>query len=610
MTLFSRKTVLLSALIMACVGVSFLGLVNPKALQDVDVQYLVRTLASDEFEGRLTGSDGIERAANFIIEQLKSIGAEPLPGQIDFRLPFNFTAGVSDGGTVVTIASKDTEPQSWEGLVVQALSLSKTGTVTAPLVFAGYGLSVSEADGFSYDSYAALDVTDKIVLVLRYFPEDTDGNVREILSKYSGLRYKAFTARQHGAKGLIVVTGPRSPNAGELVPLTFDNASANSDIVAASVNGEFAESLIARTGQSLNELQRSLDSGNPHVNGFTIPDVELTLSVTVNHDKRVGYNVVGYLPAPALSDVSKPYIMLGAHYDHLGYGVNGNSLARKGEVGKIHNGADDNASGVAAVIAAGARLVNLERKRGIILSFWSGEEIGLLGSAKFVESSPLPIEQIAAYINFDMVGRLRQNKLSVQAVGSSSIWTDLVRELNKPLGFDIQFTSDPYLPTDVMSFNQAEVPSVAFFTGSHEDYHRPTDDSDTVNYQGLDRITELGTMVADRLSMRIEPPDFIKVDPVVRRAGQGPLRIFTGTIPDYQSEEDGLLLSGVVSGGPAEMAGLQGGDVIVELAGHTIVNIYDYTYALDLLKVESPASIIFVRDGKRIKSELVPQARE
>ena len=265
---------------------------------------------------------------------------------------------------------------------------------------------------------------------------------------------------------------------------------------------------------------------------------------------------------------------------------------------------------MAAILAAGAQIVGADRQRGVILAFWSGEELGLLGSADFVKVAPVAMDQIAAYLNFDMVGRLTENRLSVQAVGSSSIWTDLVVELNEPFGFDLQFVDDPYLPTDVMSLNQAEVPSVAFFTGSHADYHRPTDDPDTINYDGLDRISALGAALAARLATRVDAPDFVTAEPLIQRGGQGPIRIFTGTIPDYASEADGLLLSGVVGGGPAQAAGLEGGDVIVELAGQTIANIYDYTYALDLLKVGEPAAVVFMRDGERIQVELIPEGRQ
>ena len=607
MSRFCRLAVLLSTTwLFACSG-------PPESIA-INTRAVVEVLAADELEGRLTGTEGIRMAADYIIEQLKTMGAVPMPAADDFRLPFEFTAGLSDGGSRMTVEGPAGETVVWQGESVRALSFSENGSVTGNVVFGGYGLSVPETNGFSYDSYAMLDVSDKVVLILRYFPEDTEGELRGLLSRYSGLRYKALAARERGAKGLIVVTGPRSPNAGTLVPMTFDTALSGSNIIAGTVVGEVAEQLVALTGQSLEEVQASLDDGNPHVPGFDIPDVQVTLETTVNREQRIGYNVVGWLPATdtdAARDLEKPYVLLGGHYDHLGHGRGGNSLAHEGEADEVHNGADDNASGVAAILSAGARLAQLDRHRHVLLAFWAGEELGLLGSADFVETSPIPVDQIAAYLNFDMVGRLRDNKLTVQAIGTSPLWKELFEELNTTLSFDLQLITDPYLPTDIMSFNTAEVPSVGFFTGSHSDYHRPTDDSEMLNYRGLDRIAELGTAVAERLTTQPgAPPPFVRVEEPARQGSQAVMRIFTGTIPDYAQEADGLLLSGVVGGGPADDAGLRGGDVIVELAGHAIMNIYDYTYALDLLHVDQQASVVYMRDGERLEAELIPEARQ
>ena len=566
----------------------------------------VEVLASDAFEGRLTGTEGIRRAADHIIAELEAIGAVPLPGSEGYRSPFEFTGRTSDGGTSLSIDGA--AARVWDDrTAVRALSFSESGAVSGPLVFAGYGLVVPETDGFSYDSYATLDVTDKIVVALRYFPEDAEQDLRSTFSRYSSLRFKARAARQRGAAGLIVVTGPRSPNAGALAPMTGDTAVADSGIAAASITGRVADALFELLPEkTLEDAQRELDSGNPHVAGFEIP-AEATLDAQVVRERQTGYNVLAYLPPTSGVSHAKPYVVLGAHYDHLGWGADGNSLAGSDEAGEIHNGADDNASGVAAVLAAGKELAGTERARAVMLSFWSGEELGLLGSAAFTEGSPVPLDQIAAYVNFDMVGRLRDNKLSVQALGSSSVWPGLVDEVNAAFDFELQHVSDPCLPTDTMSFNLAEVPSLALFTGSHEDYHRPTDDAETVNFPDLDRIARYGAAVTARLLAEPEPPDFARFECT---GGQMAIRLYTGTIPDYASEMDGLLLSGVTAGGPAERAGLRAGDVIVALAGQSIANVYDYTYALDLLKVGEPAAVSYMRDGERIETELVPEARE
>ena len=568
----------------------------------------VEILASDAFEGRLTGTDGIRSAANHIVAELEALGAEPLPTTADYRLPFEFTGSTTDGGTQVRLGGADGLQWS-DADAVRALSFSESAEVSGPVVFAGYGLVVPETDGFSYDSYATLDVTDKLVVALRYFPEDAEQELRSAFSRYSSLRFKAQAARQRGAKGLLVVTGPRSPNAGALVRMTADTAVADSGIAAASISLAVADAIFAYGDTTLEEAQRALDSGNPHVSGFEIP-VDVTLEAQVVRERQTGHNVVGYLPPTVDTPLDRPYVVLGAHYDHLGRGEDGSSLAKAEEAGEIHNGADDNASGVAAVLAAGAVLATQERARGVVLAFWSGEELGLLGSADFVQSEPVPIDQIAAYVNFDMVGRLRDNKLSVQALGSSGIWSDLVDDVNRLFNFELQKVVDPYLPTDVMSFNLAEVPSLALFTGSHEDYHRPTDDAETVNFSDLDRIASYGAAIAAHLVAEPQPPDFVRVERTGQEGGQMQIRLYTGTIPDYASEVDGLLLSGVMGGGPAEKSGLQEGDVIVELAGQSIANIYDYTYALDLLKVGEPTPVVFVRDGDRIETALIPEVRQ
>ena len=568
----------------------------------------VEALASDALEGRMTGTPGIEQAAAHIVAELEAIGAEPLPGNAGYRLPFQYTGTASDGGTSLRLVA-DGGPRWSDPESVRALSFSEGGEVTGGLVFVGYGLVVPETDGFSYDSYATTNVTDKIVVVLRYFPEDSEGDIRALFSRYSSLRFKAGAARQRGAAGMLVVIGPRSPNAGALVPMTGDTAVADSGIIAASISGAVAAALFDLVpDRTLAAAQLEFDSGNPHVAGFEMP-IEVTLDAQVIREQRTGHNVVAYLPPTSGHSVEKPYVMLGAHYDHLGRGDE-SSLAKAEEVGDVHNGADDNASGVAAVLAAGAELAAQDRARGVILSFWSGEEIGLLGSADFVDSAPVPMDQIAAYLNFDMVGRMRDNRLTVQALGSSSIWPDLVDEVNASFNFDLQPVNDPYLPTDSRSLNQAGVPTLALFTGSHADYHRPTDDADTVNYVDLERVARYGAAVAARLARESEPPDFVRAERSGQEGGQMAIRIFTGTIPDYSSEVNGLMLSGVMAGGPAETAGLREGDIIVELAGQSITNIYDYTYALDLLKVGEPAAVAFMRDGERIETELVPESRE
>jgi len=591
--------------VLLALSVAALSAQAPAPATATGTRAYVETLASDRFAGREAGSTGEQQAGDYIAAQLARIGARPLPGRQDVFMSFDFTAGSRDGGSQLSSGSQRFSAPA----DVVALSFSDDGTVSAPAVFAGYGIVVPEAQNFGYDSYATLDVKDKAVVVLRYFPEDADKETKSILARYSDLRYKALAARQRGAKALLVVTGPRSPNAGQTVPITFDTALAGSGIPAASISGKAAAALFG--SRSIEAVQKELDSGNPHVAGFALDGVTVELSTKLVREKRTARNVVAFLPATSpVTGVQKPWIVVGAHYDHLGLGRNGNSLASGADVGKPHVGADDNASGSAAVLAVAESFAHRPmRRRNLVVALWSAEEIGLIGSNMFVNAPPIPLDQVAAYFNFDMVGRMQDNKLAVQATGSSTTWASLIERANVAAGFNLNLQPDPYQPTDVATFNQASVPSLNFTTGAHLDYHKPSDTPDKINYEDLDRIAEFATTIAARLMESDQAPQFVKVEQSSQTVNRTGVRVFTGTVPDYAADAKGLLLSGVIGGGPAEQAGLQKGDVIIEIAGQTIANIYDYTYALELLKIGEPVKVVYTRGSERRETTLTPAAR-
>jgi len=591
--------------VLLALSVAALSAQAPAPATATGTRAYVETLASDRFAGREAGSTGEQQAGDYIAAQLARIGARPLPGRQDVFMSFDFTAGSRDGGSQLSSGSQRFSAPA----DVVALSFSDDGTVSAPAVFAGYGIVVPEAQNFGYDSYATLDVKDKAVVVLRYFPEDADKETKSILARYSDLRYKALAARQRGAKALLVVTGPRSPNAGQTVPITFDTALAGSGIPAASISGKAASALFG--SRSIEAVQKELDSGNPHVAGFALDGVTVELSTKLVREKRTARNVVAFLPATSpVTGVEKPWIVVGAHYDHLGLGRNGNSLASGADVGKPHVGADDNASGSAAVLAVAEAFARRPmRRRHLVVALWSAEEIGLIGSNTFVNAPPIPLNQVAAYFNFDMVGRMQDNKLAVQATGSSTTWASLIERANVAAGFNLNLQPDPYQPTDVATFNQASVPSLNFTTGAHLDYHKPSDTPDKINYEDLDRIAEFATTIAARLMESDQAPQFVKVEQSSQTVNRTGVRVFTGTVPDYAADAKGLLLSGVIGGGPAEQAGLQKGDVIIEIAGQTIANIYDYTYALELLKIGEPVKVVYTRGSERRETTLTPAAR-
>ncbi|NBV25279.1 MAG: M20/M25/M40 family metallo-hydrolase [Proteobacteria bacterium] len=581
-----------------------------------DAHRIVNYLASEELGGRLTGTPGAEKASTFIADYFKSIGLAPLT-KADFFQSFEFNSGVRLVTNQNTFTLTRTNAEAPVSFAVEQdfrpLSLSASGEVQGDVVFAGYGLSVPGKLGEGYDSYAGLDVSNKVVLVLRYVPEEVESKRRQELNRYAGLRYKALIARNRGAKALLVVTGPTSPNAGQLANLTYESTGSGSGIVAASINLKIATQLFAGSGKDLKTIQAALDKEDPHTEGsFPLANARVKVRTSVEHIKKQDRNVLAHIPPVGTSE----YVVIGAHYDHLGHGETG-GFARKDEEGKVHPGADDNASGTAALLeVAGAladesqRMKPVAFRRGIIFAAWSGEEIGLIGSTQFAEHPLVPLSNVVAYVNFDMVGRLRDNKLNLQGVGSSPAWRKLAEKRNVAAGFNLTLQDDPYLPTDTTPFYPKNVPVIAFFTGSHEEYHRPADKPDTLNYEGLERIAKFARALVTDLASGAERPAYAKVEKKDGGGGRDQLRAYLGTIPDYATEVTGVKISGTRGGSPAEKAGLKGGDVIVEFAGQKITNIYDYTYAMDAVKIGQAVKVIVLRDGKRMELTATPEARK
>ncbi len=589
------------------------------AIATNDLHAHVSYLASDELEGRLAGSTGAQLASEYIAQQLKRAGVKPSGDAGAFFQHFEFTAGVQTvaNANKFTLIKKGDTAQTIDfkvGKDFRPLSFSANGEASGEVVFVGYGLTAPGELWKSYDSYRTpINVSNKIVVAFRYVPEGVEPARRAELNRYAGLRYKALVARTYGAKALLIVTGPNSPSPGELAPMTYDNSLAGSGIVAASISSNVANAMLAGSGKTLKQLQDALDQENPHGEDvrFTLPNVTVSITTKVNHLKKMDRNVVGIIPPISGNE----YVMLGAHYDHLGQGETG-GFGIKGEEGQIHNGADDNASGVATMLELAANLA-VERtknpkafKRGVVFSFWSGEEMGLIGSSHFADNPTIALSNVVAYLNFDMVGRLRENKLTLQGIGSSKAWKGLIEKANVVGGFDLILQDDPYLPTDTTAFYPKNIPVLGFFTGSHEEYHRPADDIDTLNYGGLERVTVMVKHFVLDLAKEGTRPEYVKVEKSNKGGSRDGLRAYLGTIPDYTSEVQGVKLSGARGGSPADKGGIKAGDIIVEFAGQKIANIYDYTYALNAVKLGKPVKVIIMRDGKKVELSITPEVRK
>ncbi len=608
-------------------------ILDPK-ITEADLKSEIEYLASDALDGRLTGTSGEKLAGDYILERFKKIGLTPLDKNPNMTSEFSFTSGVHAGRkNAMSFTPVEANPhhEPLAPIVVgrtvwdfdptkdfAPLAFSDNGTTEGLTAFVGYGLVVPGDKGEPlYDSYAGLDVRGRIVIALRYVPEKIPPEKRQIFNRYAGIRYKALHARQRGAAGLILVAGPNSPTSDTLVALDLDVGGASSGILAASAKIETVNRILGTAGKNLKELQTALDEGSKPT-ALRLDESFVRLTVDLEKETSTGRNIVALLPPTEktnqrTSDTAE-YVAIGAHYDHLGHGIANSSLAHKGEEGKIHFGADDNASGIAAMLEIAEAMVAdpTPRKRGIIFAAWSGEELGLLGSAAFCDKPPVPLSRVAAYLNMDMVGRVRDNKLTVQGVGSSKDWRGLIERKNVAAGFSLALSDDPYLPTDATSFYVKQTPTLNFFSGAHDDYHRPTDTADKINYADLVRVTQFVRSVALDLASPPARPAYSKVERTGGpEGGRETLRAYLGTIPDYATEGIvGVKLSGVREGGPADKAGLKAGDVLIEFGGQKIANIYDYTYALDAAKIGEALKVVVQREGKMVTLTVIPEARK
>ncbi len=642
------------------------------AFRDVDIGRHIDYLCRPELGGRLTGTPGEVAASAYVaayLEQLGCIGGfEFIDGKVSFFQEFPFTAGIRLGpkNELAWNGESYTVDQDWRPL---ALSSDKTLSART-VVFAGYGIVAPDGTAADpskkdiaaeYDSYVHLDVKDKWVLVLRQMPMDITPERRSYLARFSSLRYKAMMARERGAAGLIVVSGPTSEARSQLVPLTTDGSLSGSQIAAISVTDALADAWFRSAGKNLENTQKRLDAGEPQM-GFELEGIKIAAAVDVDPIEATGVNTAGLLKA---ADENAPTIIIGAHIDHLGSQAGTNSLARDDERDGIHRGADDNASGIAAMLEMAEYFSNeikagkLELKANILFAAWSGEELGLLGSAYFVENPPMylideaalmaahagvagfdtkpsepapakeqsdapekadpdkllkaaqiPPRKVSVCFNLDMVGRLREN-LVLQGTGSSPVWRAEIEKRNAIVGLPLVLQDDSYLPTDASTFYLAGVPILSAFTGQHSEYHTPRDVPELINFEGAAKTAKLMGLIARSFASSGEIPAYTKQDRPDNQGTRAVMTAYLGSIPDYASGDIvGVKLAGVTAGAPVDKAGVKGGDIIVELAGRKIANIYDYTYAIEALKVGEKTTIVVKRGEQELKLDVTPSSRQ
>ncbi|MGH7826926.1 MAG: M20/M25/M40 family metallo-hydrolase [Candidatus Binatia bacterium] len=569
-----------------------------------------RFLASSELTGRAVDTPGIKIARDYIAKEFAEYGLAPGGDNGAYFQGFEAATGVSyKPPTQLTVL--DEPPLKVETDWIP-LGLSASGKAEAEVVFAGYGITAKD---HGYDDYAGLDVRDKVVLVLRYEPPPKDEKSPfqkpPRYSLHAALRTKANNAREHGAVGMILVDlDHRRDEHRELISMRSSLWRSGNSIVAAQVKRQTIEKWLAPYGVSLAGLKDKIDSLEKPAS-MPLPDLKISLAVTLEEIRRRAENVVAVLPG---SDATLKHenIVIGAHYDHLGFGHFG--TRDSSTEGQIHHGADDNASGTTVLLELARRLSRLDPKpqRTIVFAAFSAEELGLHGSRHYVNHPPFPLASTKAMLNLDMVGRLRDNRLTVFGANSAKEFGALILDAARRIGLEIR-ESDGIGRSDHMSFYNKKIPVLHFFTGIHADYHRPGDTWEKLNFEGMAKIAGLVLTTTQELAAMREPLNFagIPARPSVGDGGtQSPFNTYLGSIPDYGgSSNRGVKLAGVSAGSPAALAGLREGDVIVRFAGAEIRNIEDLTAQLRAKKPGDEVVIVVLRGAQSVSLKAVLRAR-
>ncbi len=587
-----KNIFIIIAILLAAIGCMF-EIQNDPEITAEELQTHISYLASDELQGRFTGTEQCSTAAVYIQTEFETYGLKPLP-ESDFIMPFPFIAGLelAENNSLQFKIENNIQP-SRLNIDHVTMPFSGSGKAEGKLVFAGYGIS---APKLNYDDYKDIDVMGKIVVVMRYSPEYD--NPHSQFEEYSSYRHKAAVARDKGAAGIIFVNGfqPKDDE-DKLIELKYDRGGSITDFPAVQVKRYLIDALFETEYKNFSDHQLMMTEGkNPA--SFEFKNIYAVIETNVKEIEKESWNVAGCIEGSD-PELKNEYIVIGAHFDHLGMGEEG-SLYR-GKEPMIHNGADDNASGTSGILELAEKFASLQikPKRSLIFAAFSGEELGLLGSSYFVNHSPIELNKISAMINLDMIGRLNDsNELIVYGAGTSPVWKDLLNDKNTA-GFKLAFNDDGYGPSDHSSFYIKNIPVLFFFTGTHGDYHRPSDDADKINYKGEQKILNLVYNTALEIANAESKPEFVNV-PRKEGASVGGWKVYVGTIPDYASTSEGFKISGVTDGSPAQKAGLQGGDIMLSFGGKTISNIYDYVYALKEFVPGDTVEVVVLRNNEKL----------
>ncbi len=576
----------------------------------------VRFLASENMKGRATGSPELEKAAKYIAQQFHKDGLQPLDGKSylqAFSVSTNSHLGSSNHFEYSIGAEKHTLKL---GQDYTPFNFSGNGKVNGGLVFAGYGITARE---YNYDDYAHLDVKDKIVLVLRHEPQEYEASSvfeGRAYTEHAQLFSKAANAKFHGARAILFVNDTATHSGGDdaLEKFGADVSPASPGIPFLQIRAGVAEKWFAAAGKDFAATIQQIDK-DLQPRSFTFPETfSIGAEADVRRDVKTVHNVAGYLPGS-----TSEYIVIGAHYDHLGLGQQF-SLAPS-LAGTVHPGADDNASGTSGVLTL-ARWFSSQpkQKRGILFITFAGEELGLLGSSFYVNHPLLPLDQAVAMLNMDMIGRIRNRKVFVGGVGTGSNFRQMLDRIMPRYQFQLDASElGGYGSSDHTSFTTKQIPVLFFFSGLHGDYHRPSDTWDKIDGEDAVKLLHAIADVTTELAEEPGRPVYVRVEskaphggsePGAGDSGSGGYGPDFGSIPDFAEIPNGVRFADIRTGSPAAKAGLKGGDVLTEFDGKKIGNLYDFTYALRAKRPGDEVEVEVLRDNKPLRVKVLLQKRK
>lgn len=581
------------------------------ALDVARLEAHVRFLADDRLEGRGVGTEGIEIAAEYVAGEFEMAGLAPAGENHTFFQTLEVTTGQQLTDEAGLMIDRVGDGELHEDFL--PFSLSASESFEGPLAFVGYGVTNEEA---GYDDYAGFEAGGKVLLMFLHEPHDEDRESKfgdEAPSLRARLDSKSRLAREHGAVGALIVNPPKHHDeTAELSPFHTDAPIRQFALPMLQVSRAFAARILDAAGveEDLAALQTELDERrvprSMDLGGLTArgnPGIERPRSET--------RNVIGMISGDGPN--ADEIIVIGGHYDHLGVTVpyihHGDRPEGDAEP-QIHNGADDNASGTAGVIELAHAFAGVSLNRSMMFIAFTAEEIGLLGSQHFVDNPTVALDQIVAMINLDMIGRLREDRLTVFGVRTAESFEPLVERHAGRMGFDLTTSAGGFGPSDHTSFYAREIPVLHFFTGLHEDYHMPTDVADRVNFEGGRRVTEMVYRVAYELNHHRRAPVYVAVVEERPQMGSPAARVRLGVMPSYTDDEaPGLRLSGVMPESPAARAGLQAGDRLLAIGEHAVDDAYNLMDVLARHEPGDEVEVSLIRDGEEVRLTITFEAR-